>query len=289
MPSPSNPSGDPGRGERSRAAIGYGAELASGTALGRGALVRIGYQLGRHAASGVLSLTVPSVRPTVVVLRRGAAICASGEPARRELTARLARAMAEPVIHARFDSGVAAYPPGAGHPIGLAGWVRSHLEAQLDDALADRLVRELAARPLVLRPDLAPDPVDEVDRRMLAAMAVPRRLDQLWPLARAPRFRLFGFVHFLCAVGAMTAEPSAAAATSSAGPAAPRRSLDPRRAAAMRLLGLEGDADGDAVKRAYRRLARTLHPDLQPDADEHRRRLLERRFAELTAAYEALT
>lgn len=63
---------------------------------------------------------------------------------------------------------------------------------------------------------------------------------------------------------------------------------DPRRAAARRVLGVEPTADVDAVKRAYRRLARTLHPDLQPNVDDHRRRMLERRFAELTAAYEAL-
>ena len=56
----------------------------------------------------------------------------------------------------------------------------------------------------------------------------------------------------------------------------------------MRVLGLDGNADAGDVKRAYRRLARSLHPDLQPGADDERRRLLERRFAELTAAYEAL-
>jgi molecular chaperone DnaJ len=54
------------------------------------------------------------------------------------------------------------------------------------------------------------------------------------------------------------------------------------------LLEIDDAADADAVKRAYRRLARALHPDLQPEADDQRRRSLERRFAELTAAYEAL-
>lgn len=52
--------------------------------------------------------------------------------------------------------------------------------------------------------------------------------------------------------------------------------------------GVSEDADLEAIKRAYRRLARDLHPDLQPDADATRRRALERRFAEVTAAYEAL-
>ena len=46
--------------------------------------------------------------------------------------------------------------------------------------------------------------VDESDRRMLAAMAQPRRLDQIWPLARTPRFRLLAFLHFLRTVGALS-------------------------------------------------------------------------------------
>ncbi len=56
----------------------------------------------------------------------------------------------------------------------------------------------------------------------------------------------------------------------------------------MRLLGVDDTADADAIKRAYRRLARALHPDLQPEADAQRRRLLERRFAEVAEAYEVL-
>jgi molecular chaperone DnaJ len=56
----------------------------------------------------------------------------------------------------------------------------------------------------------------------------------------------------------------------------------------MRVLGVAATDDATAVKRAYRRLARALHPDLQPEADDQRRRALERRFAEVTAAYEAL-
>jgi len=58
--------------------------------------------------------------------------------------------------------------------------------------------------------------------------------------------------------------------------------------AARQLLGVDDAADAETVKRAYRRLARALHPDLQPDADDQRRRTLERRFAEVTAAYDAL-
>jgi len=255
--------------------------------------VRLLYRLGRQAASGVLTLAPPAARPEVYVLRRGAAVCGDGELAKRALMARLARSVAEPSTTGAFDSGVTAYPPGAAHQVAIAGWVRSHLEAQLDSALADRVVRELAGRRLALRAELAPEALDDADRRMVAALAVPRRLDDLWSLARTPRFRLLAFVHFLGAVGALVADP-AAEQTAGRGPGnAPHHesrapALDPRRRAALQLLGVDPGADADTVKRAYRRLARALHPDLQPGADDQRRRTLERRFAEVTAAYEAL-
>jgi len=254
--------------------------------LGRGQLVGLVYRLGRQAASGVLTLTPRAARPEVFVLRRGGAVCGDGELARRALAARLAGSAGEAALDARFDGGVTAYPPGAVHQISLAGWARSHLEGQLDAALAQALVHELAGRPLALRAELAPEPLDEADRRMLAALALPRRLDQIWSLARTPRFRLLAFLHFLRGVGALAVE--AAAAERPVRDVRPARALDPRRAAALRLLGVDDGDDPDAVKRAYRRLARALHPDLQPGADDQHRRTLERRFAELTAAYEAL-
>lgn len=220
------------------------------------------------------------------MLRRGAAVCADGELAKRALGARLARLAAEPALRGSFDGGVTAYPPGALHQVGLAGWVRSYLEAQLDGARAERLVRDLAGARLVLRPELAPAPIDDADRRMLAALDRPRRLDQIWRLARTPRFRLLAFVHFLRAVDALALDENAPRGIDER--VAPVAMLDPRRTAALRLLGVDGAADHDAVKRAYRRLARALHPDLQPHVDDQRRRALERRFAEVAAAYEAL-
>jgi len=251
--------------------------------LGPGELVRLAYRLGHQAASGVLTLAgcAAGARPDVLVLRRGAAVCGSGEPGRRALATRLARAAAEPAIVARFEDGVTAYPPGAPNQVPLAGWARAHLEAQLDGGLADALVRDLAGARLAIRPELAPAPADEADRRMLAALAAPRRIDEIWPLARAPRFRLLAFVHFLRGVGALAVELAARPARA--------RLADPRRAGALQLLGVDDTADLDAIKRAYRRLARALHPDLQPGADALRRQALERRFAEVTAAYEALT
>ncbi|HET7505796.1 MAG TPA: J domain-containing protein [Kofleriaceae bacterium] len=262
--------------------------------LGAGQLVCVLYQLGQAAASGVLTLAGRTPRPEVFVVRRGAAVCAEGELARRDLIARLARCAAEPAISLTFEGGVTAYPPGALHQVALAGWARSHVEAQLDAQRADALVREVAGMRLAARAELAPEPRDDADRRMLAALARPRRLDEIWRLARTPKFRLLALVYFLRAIDALEVESAAAERPASPSSSArssghaPARAVDPRRAAAQRLLGIDDPDDVDAIKRAYRRLARALHPDLQPDADDRRRRTLERRFAELTAAYEAL-
>ncbi len=253
--------------------------------IGRGELVRIAYRLGRHAASGVLTITGLDGKRELFVLRRGAAIAGDGELAKKTLVARLARLAAEAALDLVFEGGVSAYPPGTANHVSLTAWARSHLEAQLDSARAELLVRQLAGMRLQLRPELAPEPADEADRRMLAAMAHPRRLDQIWPLARTPRFRLLGFLYFLRGVDALEVEGIVAERS------APTRiaPIDPRRAAALRTLGVETTADPETVKRAYRRLARALHPDLQPNIDDARRRTLERRFAEVTAAYEAVS
>jgi hypothetical protein len=231
----------------------------------------------------MLKLTARGERTDVFVLRRGNAMVGEGELAKKSLLARLARFVSTEDVTLLFEGGVTSViPPGAHHSVSLMGWARGHLEAQLDSSLADALVRQLAGIRVAIRAELAPDPLDEADRRMLVAMTLPRRLDQIWPLARTPRFRLLAFIHFLKSVDALSVEGVVAERS------APVRRVDPRRAAALELLGVEDDADLEDVKRAYRRLARALHPDLQPHADADRRRLLERRFAEVTAAYEAL-
>ncbi len=245
------------------------------------------YRLGTQAASGILTIT-PSARvlgvdgrAEVFVLRRGNVVLASAdELARRTLAARLVRLVALETSTVVFEGGVAAAPPGAAHHLPLAAWARQHLERQLDNTLADCLLRELAGIRIVIRAELAPEAADDSDRRMLAAMAQPRRLDQIWPLARTPRFRLLAFVHFLRSVEALDVE----------GVVAEQRHapVTPYLVAARRLLGVQPEDTAETVKRAYRRLARALHPDLQPEADSDRRRTLERRFAEITAAYQAL-
>jgi DnaJ-domain-containing protein 1 len=255
------------------------------TEITRGELVKVLYRLGRSAASGVLTMTVAgTARAEIFVLRRGAVVISDGDAAKRTLVGRLARLASVERLALHFESGVAAYPPGASHAVPLATWAREHLERQLDGALADALLRELAGIRLSIRVELAPDPgsCDEADRRMLAALAAPRRLDQVWSLARTPRFRLLSFIHFMRAVDALDVEGVVADRS------VPTRAIDPRRDAARRMLGLDAAADLEAIKRAYRRLARELHPDLQPEVNLAERRLLEQRFAEVTAAYEAL-
>jgi DnaJ-domain-containing protein 1 len=254
----------------------------------RGQLPRVLYRLGHNEASGVLTICARLSRAEVFVLRRGAAIVGDGEFARKALLARLAR-LASQDLSLVFEGGInGVMPVGPTAAVGLAGWARGHLEAQLDGALAETIVGELAGVRLVIRPELAPHAHDEADRRMLVAMAQPRRLDQIWPLARTPRFRLLSFVHFLRGVGALDVE--GVVAEQSRPTRFPQQpAIDSRRVAALRMLGIEDEADLETVKRAYRRLARALHPDLQPEVDAIRKRNLERRFAEITAAYETLT
>jgi hypothetical protein len=252
---------------------------------GRGELVRLLYRLGRQAASGVVTITAAgSQRTEVFVLRRGAVMLADGDAARRAVTGRLVRAVALDALDALFEGGVSSYPPGSQHTLPLAPWARAHLEQQLDGALADQLLRQLAGIRLSVRVELAPDPAtcDEADRRMLVALAQPRRLDQISSLARTSRFRLLSFIHFLRSVDALDVEGVVAEKSDR------MRAIDPKRTIARDVLGVADDADLEDVKRAYRRLARELHPDLRPDCDHAERRTLERRFAEVTAAYEAL-
>src|SRR5919109_3699706 len=49
------------------------------------------------------------------------------------------------------------------------------------------------------------------------------------------------------------------------------------------VLGVQHDASDDEIRRAYRRLARELHPDVNNDPQA------ERRFKEITAAYQTLS
>jgi hypothetical protein len=281
--------------------LDHGDEADRGEPLARGELVRLAYRLGRSHATGTLTVLARGdiVRGGPLVLRRGALVAAPADERATQARRRLARLAAAEAGRWWFDGGSAPYPPGASVTVPLAAWARQHLEAQLDGGRAEVLTGELAGRRLSLAPEQAPpaDLLDEADRRVVAALAQPRRLDQLWTQARIPRFRLLSFLHFLRQVGALTvveigahdSGPHRAAARGDSGPharaaAAVAGAPPGAHAAALRVLGLAGPADRDTVKRAYRRLARALHPDLHPSADLARRRALEARLAEASAA-----
>ncbi|HYU15493.1 MAG TPA: J domain-containing protein [Candidatus Acidoferrum sp.] len=252
--------------------------------------MRLVYRLARTHATGVLTI-VPTATATpsdieqgsVLVLRRGHLMAADADSTTSRRTAQfLERLAGLEAARFTFDGGVAAYPPGAPlRQYSLAAWARAHLEAQFDAGCAHTMLRELAGIRLALRYDLAPEAAwcDETDRRILAAMAVPRRLDQIGALARTARFRLLSFLYVLRAVGAVTL----------AGVAAPGHPLPGAEAQdAFRLLGVPCGADRETVKRAYRRLARALHPDLHADTSAERRRQLELKLADVNSAYRRL-
>ncbi|MCP4449636.1 MAG: DnaJ domain-containing protein, partial [Myxococcales bacterium] len=124
--------------------------------------------------------------------------------------------------------------------------------------------------------------LDATDLRIIETMRMPRRLDQIWPLTRTPRFRLLCFIHFLRAIGAVHEQGVATSAR-------PRIGTPARQSEAMRTLGLKGlAASPQDVKRAYRHLARTLHPDLNHAQSHAHRRASEQRLADVNSAYREL-
>lgn len=246
--------------------------------LSRGEFVRIAYRLGRSHATGVLTIRCRGHKPSLLVLRRGYLMTPDIDTLGRQASLHLEHIASLEDAQCTFDGGTAAYPPGAiQRQFSLARWARDHLERQVDAGRAHRLVSELAGVRLALRPELTPESTicDEVDARILQAMQVPRRLDQIWPLARTPRYRLLTFLHFLRGVGALELEGVAVTTTLTETPA-------------HRLLGVAPSADREAVKRAYRRMARALHPDFHQQASAERRRDLERKLADVTTAYREL-
>ncbi|MBT8493034.1 MAG: DnaJ domain-containing protein [Deltaproteobacteria bacterium] len=250
--------------------------------LGPGDFARVVYGLWWRKATGILTVSESAGRPEVLVLLRGDLVVPEADALGRQANKLLETICSWPRARYHFDGGVNAHPPGGSQRrFSLGGWVRRHYEAQLDRRRAEALVHELAGVRLALRPGFAPPLAicDETDRRILDALAKPRRLDQIWPLARCPRFRLLAFVHFLRHCGGLDLS----------GVAAPAPTVEPELRAARRLLGVDGELDPSTLKRAYRRRVRALHPDLRPGLAAHERRQLESRLAEVNRAYRLLS
>jgi len=250
--------------------------------LERGEFVLLCYRLGHSKATGVLTLQLDQGKSELLVLRRGQVFTRDSDALGRKTRRRL-ETLAVAGCYAHFDDGLAAYPPSVGRPFSLTDWARAHLESQLDSARAQDLVRELAGVRLLAHPAKLPDAsrLDATDLRILETMRMPRRLDQIWPLARTPRFRLLCFVHFMRSVGALQEQGVATSPR-------PRIGTPGRRSEAMRTLGLQGVTKPDEVKRAYRRLARSLHPDLNGTRSATQKRVCEQRLADVNSAYREL-
>ncbi len=250
--------------------------------LERGEFVLLCYRLGQRKATGVLTLQLDQGKSELLVLRQGQVFARNDDALGRQTKRRL-ETMALAGLYAHFKTGLAAYPPSIGHPLSLAAWARQHLEGQLDSARAQDLVRDLAGVRLVVIPSKLPDEeaLDATDLRIVETMRTPRRLDQIWPLARTPRFRLLCFIHFMRSVGAVHEQGVGTAARSAFGSPA-------RQEQAVATLGLRGLPTPQDVKQAYRRLARTLHPDLNHKASLAQRRACEDRLAEVNSAYREL-
>jgi hypothetical protein len=245
--------------------------------------VRFAYDLGRARRTGEIVATQRGVRLDAIVILGGAALTPELDALGRQIGERLTRLAALP--HASF----AFYPGRAcadGRRVSLAGWARRSMERQLDAEGARALATELRDRRLTLRHECVPerDALDALDVALVSLLATPRTIGELSSLTRLPSFRVLAFVHFLRCVGALAiadAEGSFRAAPDS------ERGIEHGtvRASAFERLGVPRGASDDLVKRAFRRLARTLHPDLHPGAGEAERRSLERRLAEVNAAY----
>ncbi len=69
---------------------------------------------------------------------------------------------------------------------------------------------------------------------------------------------------------------------------AARRGVDPSRAHALAVLGLDAGADRARVQRAFRQRAAEVHPDRHPRASAAEQAALLRRFSDLSAAYHEL-
>lgn len=242
-------------------------------------LLALLYRLARKRATGLVAIARPGDRRSALILRRGMLLLSARDEAARSTAESLRRWVAEPRLHVRFDGGLLSHPPGgAARQVHLDGWIIAFFGRSLTVSHARTLAADLAGARIAVRTGLAPDPerLDEADRRILLALAVVRRLDEIPTLARAPKFRVLALLFALRSVEALE----------TSGVAAPVPGPD--RAAAHRLLGLSAAADRAQVKRAYRRLARALHPDLHPRVDRTQRAALESKLAEINRAYRSL-
>lgn len=158
-------------------------------------------------------------------------------------------------------------PPRRGpvQPFHPAAALRNHVEQQKPS-----VSWRLRAGKLQLAVQPHASCVGQDERALIAFLAQPRTAGELERMAvsiGAAAERTERLLAFLDAVGALSV------------------TLD---ASPFKILELTDGASPDEVRQAYRRLAMELHPDRHPNAGPDELRELERRFAEVSAAYRRL-
>lgn len=228
---------------------------------------RLAYDLGRARASGVLRAR-GSGEPIEIAFREGRVPLAETDALGRRADAALA-AMAE--------RGADVLPPraaidGGPRSLHLVVWCRRAADRKMDLTVAEDLARAISAARIGVATARAPEAslLDDVDRRILAALGSWRDVRAIAARARASRYQVLSFLSFLDTAGAL------------------EQKSEPIETAEA-LLGVSPGADIGLVRSAFRRLARTLHPDLHPGLGDARRRDLEARLARLSAAYAVLS
>ncbi len=229
------------------------------------------YELGQAQASGSLAVAVGASTASVELLRGWvhaidlASIAArvGPQPIRGEDALRLLLPVAE---DARFSEGTPPRKRGVCTPFHPAAPVRNFVDRRGLDTGAWRARVGAGTVELVQAPH--PSCIGHDERPLVAFLGRPRAADEIDAAQLCPPPRAARLLAFLYAVGAL----KFTAATASP----------------YKLLELPEGAPVEEIKRAYRRLARELHPDRHPTAAPDDLRDLERRFAEVSAAYRRL-
>jgi hypothetical protein len=170
----------------------------------------------------------------------------------------------------RFDAWTESARPekhGPVAPFHPAVVLRNYVDGRNLDLVLWR-ARVGAGRVQILR---APHPscLGQDERPLVAYLTRPHTLAEIDSAGLLPAPRTARLLGFLDAIGALEQVSDIDATT-------------------YAVLELHEGASLEEVKRAYRRLARELHPDLHPGASADDLRDLERRFAEVSAAYRKL-
>ena len=186
-------------------------------------------------------------------------------PSRGEDTLRLVLKLAD--SDWSFDGKLLPLKRGAVAPFHPAAVVRNVIAASGEAFLAR--TRPATRVQLLSAPHVSCIGLDE--RALVAYLSRPRTLAEIEAARLCGPARAAALLAFLEAVGALSVD------------------ADLTRLQALALLELGDGASADEVKRAYRRLARTLHPDAHPSAAADELRELERRFADVAAAYRRLS